>query len=185
MALNDVQNIKLGACNVTYGGETVGLTKGGVEVDASTSTKTVTVDQFGETIVDEYISGRTVTVKVPLAESDLANLASIVPGATLITDGVDATKKKLEVPTGIGMSLRDNAKELICHPVALDVADKSEDFVVPIAAAKGDLSFAYKYDEERVYVMEFTGYPGHRNRLALSVRRQNRRRLTSINDDRG
>lgn len=159
MALNDVSNVKLGSCEVFFDGATVGLTKGGVEVEASTSSKAVTVDQFGETIIDEYITGRTVTVKVPLAESDLANLAAIVPGANLIVDGVDPTKMQLEIPTGIGMSLRDSAAELICHPVANAAADKSEDFVVPIAAAKGDLSFAFKHDEERVYMMEFVGYP--------------------------
>lgn len=85
------ENVKLGVCNVLFDGVDLGFTKGGVEVEVSTSTKEITVDQMGETPIGEIIMGRTVSANVPLAETTLENLVAIMPGSTLISDGVAAT----------------------------------------------------------------------------------------------
>lgn len=167
--MGDTAKVKLGACNVSFNGTDLGLTKGGVEVEASTTTKKVTVDQFGETEVNEYITGRTIKVTVPLAETDLDTLASVIPGATLVTDGTDTTKKRIDIPTGVGSSLRDAAAVLICHPDANAADDKNEDLTVPLAAPRGDISFAFKYDEERVYAVEFMGYPDNATGLLYQL----------------
>lgn len=153
------ENINLGTCKISLDGTDMGLTIGGVEVEASTNTHPTQVDQFGETIVAEHITGRNVVVKCPLAETTLENMAKVLPGATLITDGIDPLKKKVEVKTGVGINLLTTAKELVLHPIALPDADKSQDFVVPLAAAAGSINFAYKVNEERVYMAEFKGYP--------------------------
>lgn len=84
-------NVKLGVCSALFDGVNLGFTKGGVEVEVSTSTHEVKVDQFGETAIDEIITGRQVTAKVPLAETTLDNLVRTMPGAELQTDGVKAT----------------------------------------------------------------------------------------------
>lgn len=160
MALtSSVDNIQLGACVVTFDAEDLGLTKGGVEVTLSTTTYKITVDQFGGTEVNEYIMGRTASVKVPLAETSLDRFAIAFPGSVIITDGTTSTKKKLNGATGVGISLRSLAGELNLHPKAISLSDKSQDFTLPIASPKGDLTFAYKHDEERVYSVEFMGYP--------------------------
>jgi hypothetical protein len=156
---SDVNNIQLGACIVTFDGDDLGLTKGGVEVTLSTTTYKITVDQFGGTEVNEYITGRTATVKTPLAETSLDRLQVAFPGSTLVTDATVQTKKKLNGATGVGISLRSLAGELNLHPKPLATSDKSQDFTLPIASPKGDLTFSYKHDEERVYSIEFTGYP--------------------------
>lgn len=88
---SSTRNVKLGVCNVFYGGIDLGLTQGGVEASVTTETHKVEVDQFGKTPVNEYIQGRMASVKVPLAETTLRNLVRIMPGATLVTDGVSAT----------------------------------------------------------------------------------------------
>jgi hypothetical protein len=85
------QNVKLGVCRVTFGGTDLGYTKGGVEVEVATETHEVMVDQFGNTAINEYITGRTCTAKVPLAETTLENLVAIMPGATLSGGGVKAS----------------------------------------------------------------------------------------------
>lgn len=85
------KNVKLGVCNIFFDGSDLGLTKGGVEVEVSTSTHEVKVDQYGETPIGELITGRMVSATVPLAETTLDNLIRIMPGAALITDGVKAT----------------------------------------------------------------------------------------------
>ena len=58
-----------------------------------------------------------------------------------------------------GINLLDAAQVLRLHPIALDDADHSEDFVIPLAATPGGVQFAYKHDEERVFLAEFMGYP--------------------------
>ena len=159
--MGDTSKVKLGACNVSFDGVDLGFTKGGVEVEASTTTHKTTVDQYGDAEVNEYITARTVMVKVPLAETDLERLASIIPGAVLVTDGTDATKKRIDVPAATGTSLLALAKKLVCHPQANAATNKNDDFIVPLAAAKGDISFVYRHNEERVYMIEFVGYPDH------------------------
>lgn len=85
------ENVKLGVCNVLFDGVDLGFTKGGVEVEVSTSTKEITVDQMGETPIGEIIMGRTVSATVPLAETTLDNLVAIMPGSELISDGSKAS----------------------------------------------------------------------------------------------
>jgi hypothetical protein len=84
---SDTANVKLGVCTVLFDGIDLGFTKGGVEVEVTSSTHVVNVDQFGETPVDEIIMGRTIQVTVPLAETTLPNLVKIMPGAELVAPG--------------------------------------------------------------------------------------------------
>lgn len=160
---SSTENVKIGVCRVLFGtaGAEVdlGYTKGGVEFDVTTDTHEVTVDQFGETPISEYIMARKVTVAVPLAETTLENMVAVMPGATLVTDGTDPAKKKVEVPTGIGSNLLLLAKQLILHPYGKAEDDLSEDITIPLAATAGALKFAYKVDDERVYNVEFKAYP--------------------------
>ena len=162
---SDIKNVKLGVCKVTFDGQDLGYTKGGVEVSVKTETHKVMVDQFGKTPINEYVMGREVQVKVPLAETTLENLVKIMPGAALVTDSVDPTKKVVNVPTGIGSNLLDIAKVLVLHPIGKPDSDKSDDFTVFKAATAGALQFSYKLEDERVYSCEFNGYPDAQGKL--------------------
>lgn len=260
---SDTRNVKLGVCRVTFGGADLGYTKGGVEVTVTTETHKVTVDQFGSSDVAETIQGRTVKVKVPMAETTLENMVKVMPGASLASDGVkavgtvtfsgqpavndtiavsgvsfvfkasasaaneiaiganlaatlanavdvivksvapvsasanagvltltaedegsagngitlaksgsnatvsggtlsggvDATRKRVDVTTGIGVNLLEIAKALVLHPTSNADGDESEDFVIPKAATPGAITYAYKVDQERIFNVEFSGYP--------------------------
>ena len=81
-----------------------------------------------------------------------------VSGATL-TGGVVETKARVEVNSGIGVDLLSIAKSLRLHPKGKAATDLSEDFYIYKAATPGALTFAYKLDQERIYNVEFTGYP--------------------------
>jgi hypothetical protein len=155
----NANNVQLGTCSVIWGSTDLGLTKGGVEVSITTETYKIVVDQFGSTEVNEYITGRNAMVKVPLAETDLTILASVIPGSTLVTDGVTPSKKKVNVGTTTGTSLRSYAQQLVLHPIAQSSGSKNFDFTIPIACPKGEFNFAYKLDEERVYNVEFYALP--------------------------
>lgn len=87
---SSTENVKLGVCSVIFDGINLGYTKGGVEVEVTTNTHEVTVDQFGDTPIGEIITGRMVSATVPLAETTLENLVATMPGSTLISDGVKA-----------------------------------------------------------------------------------------------
>jgi hypothetical protein len=167
------ENLRLGTCKVLYedpNGDIdyngtgvmmtdMGLTIGGVDCEVTTDTRQTKVDQFGETIVDETIIGRNIKVTVPLAETTLENMVALIPGATLITDGTEPTKRYVEVKTGVGTSLIQTARQLVLHPVGLLDDDYSEDVVIPKASAPGAMNFAYKTDQERVFNSDFSGYP--------------------------
>lgn len=81
-----------------------------------------------------------------------------VSGATL-TGGTNPTAKRVDVPTAIGTNLLDQAKLLRLHPKALLDTDQSEDFVIPLAATPGALNFSYQLEKERIFEIEFNGYP--------------------------
>ncbi|MET2951341.1 hypothetical protein ABXV18_24975 [Vibrio owensii] len=156
------ENIKLGTCRVLYGESPevdLGLTAGGVEVEVTTTTHETTVDQFGETVVKEIITGRNISVSVPMVETTVDNLVLVMPGATKIEDSSDDTKVKVEVRAAVGEDLLAGAQKLTLHPIGLDDTDKSEDLVIPKAATPGGMNFAYVLDQERVFQADFKGYP--------------------------
>lgn len=148
------ENLEMGPCLVTFNAVDLGLTKGGVEVEFGTEVAAINADQHGDTIINEVIKGRSVKIKVPLAERDLTKLASVFPGSTLI----GSSTKKLVIKGATGTSLRALAAQLVLHPKDKIATDKSGDFTVPLAMCKGDFSFAFKHDDQRVYAVEFTGY---------------------------
>lgn len=112
---SSTKNVKLGVCRVIYDSVDLGYTQGGVEVIVATNTHEVMIDQFGKTPINEYIQGRTCTVKVPLAETTLQNLVKIMPGATLVSAGRQATD--LITMTGtpvVGSSIQIGATTFGC-----------------------------------------------------------------------
>lgn len=157
---SSTENIRMGTCKILYNGVDLGFTSGGVEVAVATTTHETKVDQFGDTVANEYIMGRTITITVPLVETTLDNMAAIIPGSELVTSGSGPTlKKKVLVKSGTGISLLDLAQEMVLHPIAKPDNDTSEDLVIPLCATAGAMNFAYKYDAERVFNCEFKGYP--------------------------
>ncbi len=154
------KNVKLGVCKISFGGVDLGYTKGGAEVEVTTETHKVLVDQFGESIVNEYVIKRDIMVKTALAETTLDNLSLIMPGSSIVVDVNDPTKRRADVKSGIGTNLKSIAKELRLHPIEIkDEADDSEDLVIPICSTSGAMKFSYKHDSERVFDTEFKGYP--------------------------
>lgn len=117
-------------------------------MDASGTGATVTV-----TAIDYGTDGNAITLVTGTAAAKVT-----MSGATL-TGGTEPTAKRVTVTDGVGADLLTIAKELRLHPKGKAVSDKSEDFVIPLAATPGALTFAYKLDEERVFNVEFQGYP--------------------------
>lgn len=87
-----------------------------------------------------------------------ADAAVTMSGATL-TGGAEPTSKRVDVTHGVGTDLLAIAKPLRFHPISKADTDHSEDFVIPLAATSGALKFNYKLEDERIYDVEFIGYP--------------------------
>ena len=124
------------------------LTASGLPVVATAAAAVVTVKYQARGVVGNAFTLATGT----------AAAAVTVPSATL-SGGVNGTYARVEVTSGVGVDLLSIAKELRLHPQGKAPADKSEDFVLPLAATPGNLTFAYKLEEERIFQCEFTGYP--------------------------
>ena len=154
---SDTRNIKLGVCKVFLDGADLGYTQGGVEFSVTTSTHKVNVDQFGKTAVKETITGRELTVKVPLAEATVENLAKLVPSLNLQIEG--STLKRVGVDSGTGVDLLETAKMLVLHPQGLKDWDYSDEVVIPLANTPGQMNFAYNLEAERIFNTDFSGYP--------------------------
>lgn len=154
---SSLENVKLGVCTITFDSVDLGYTKGGVTFEVTTETYTVVIDQFGETPVSNYITGRIAKVMTPLAETTIDNMKAIMPGSTLVVDGVTATKRKLVVSTGVGVNLINTAKKLVLRPLGL--ADASEDITIPRANTPGQVTFSYNTNQERIFNTEWFGYP--------------------------
>lgn len=276
--MSDIKNVKLGVCQVLLNGQDLGYTKGGVDVTVKTDTHKVQIDQFGNTPINEYVMGREVSVKVPLAETTLDNMVSIMPGATLysngsaatgsitfttnpsdgmsivlggetitfkanganseldqvmigaavantatnlatfintvtgdgilgsvsaaanagvvtitakvkgaegnsftlnagtasadvtvsgatLTGGAEGSVMRVDVPVGVGENLLDYSVPLVLHPQNKAQNDHSEDFIVYRAATAGALNFAYDLQKERIFNVDFNGYPDSQGRL--------------------
>ena len=152
---SDTKNVKVGVANITFAGEDLGYTKGGVEVEVTTEKYTVTVDQFGNTPINDYLIGRSIMVTTPLAETTVDKLVATMPGTTKV--GTSPSPTRADVTTGIGINLIDIADELIVKPTA--AADDSENITIPKAATSGNMTFSYQLDSERVFSVQWSGYP--------------------------
>lgn len=102
------------------------------------------------------------------AQGIVGNAFTLSAGSAAVTinamaGGVNPVTRNVEVTTAVGVSLLAIAKELRLHPQNLPDNDKSEDFVIPLAATPGGMEFAYEVEKERIYNAEFTGYPDSAN----------------------
>lgn len=122
-----------------------------------------TYDQFGTAPVDQIKVGESALITVNMAAMNLQAFADIFPAATLETDGVDATKKKVSFGGLIGESLLSYAKTLTIRPRhkfdANDgsLGDADEDVTLLKAIPRGNFSFNIGLQVERVYAVEFVG----------------------------
>jgi hypothetical protein len=74
---------------------------------------------------------------------------------TNMTGGVDVTKAKVAVSTGVNINLLSLAKTLVLRPKGTNGED---DFTILQAMCPGALNFAYQFDNERVFQSVFKGY---------------------------
>ena len=144
----DITNVKLGVCSVTLAKNDLGHTKGGVVVTYSPDYHDVSVDKYGNTVVEKILIGEKLTAVVPLAESTIANLQVAIPAG-----GTDASKITIGDKAGTAMAAL--AGLLVLHPIANDAADLSEDVVLYKAVVTSEVALPFTFDGERLTEVTF------------------------------
>lgn len=122
------------------------VNESGAARSIATTTATA-VDVVGDVVLTARIGGDTV-VATSGTDTTLVATTPAVVGA-----------KRVEVTNAVGTDLLSIAKRLVIHPKNKPYSDRSEDFVIPLAATPGGLNFGYKLEDERVFNIEFVGYP--------------------------
>lgn len=146
----DITNVKVGACSVTYNNVDLGHTKGGVEVSYEPVYHDVSVDKYGETVVEKYLTGEKLSVKVPLAEFTIANLKAAIPQGQY----AGAANARLLVGRSAGtQKATTTAAQLVLHP--LNMGTRANDIVIHKAYVASTVDLAMKIDEEKIMEVTF------------------------------
>lgn len=158
MARYNPANVNLGPCSILYDDVDLGMTQGGVSIDITTKTKPFRVDHFGGGVqVDELITRRLVTVKVPLIESTIANLMEVAAGYGGDLEANQVGGQTGTISAGYGIDLAKSGRFLTIAPQMSE--DTSGIWQFPLASWDGSLDFVYALDRERVFTVQFTVYP--------------------------
>ena len=145
----DITKVKVGACSITYNGVDLGHTKGGVEVSYEPTYKDVSVDLYGETVVEQYLTGEKLVAKVPLAESTIANLKVAMPNATF----AGAANARITLGKQAGAKASGDYAQLVLHPV--NEGTRAFDIVLHKARVSSQIVLNHKIDEEKIVEVEF------------------------------
>lgn len=162
--MGDFDSIKIGVCDAywTPAGKDpstdeafLGLTKGGCELTYTPEWYDLQVDRYGKSQTDAALVGESISVKIPLAETDMTKIEMFAHTATRAYGG-ESTKSKLTFGRFPGYRLGQNAGRLRLHPVAMGL-DRAEDIIIYKAVNKAPLQLNYKLEEERIFSTEFIG----------------------------
>lgn len=165
---SSINNIKRGAAKVTWGASDLGWSKGGVKVKLSEKAKPISIDQFGETIMDEVITGKEVEIIIPMAESAIiATLPFIFANYAVATTAVPLT-------LDVGVSRISKAAaltiELMTSETAVEAGNTPNKYYFYKAVPVGPLEDSYMHGEQVTYDVTFHVYPDSANSYKLGYR---------------
>lgn len=145
----DASKVKVGVCSVTLGGVDLGHTMGGVEVSYEPEYFDVTVDKYGNTVVDKKLIGEKLSAKVPLAEYTIANLKVAMPNSSF----AGAANARATIGKSSGQSAAANSAVLVLHPIS--EGTRAYDIVMYKAVSTAQVTLAHKIDEEKIIECTF------------------------------
>ena len=145
----DVTNVSVGVCSVTFNGTDLGHTKDGVMVSYEPEYKDVTVDLYGNTVVEKKLIGEKLTARVKLAEYTINNLRNAMPQSTF----AGAANARILLGSKAGKSALSRAYQLVLHPV--NEGTRRYDIVFYKAYVASAIELPHTNDEERVIEVVF------------------------------
>lgn len=141
----------LGPCQITFNGVDLGKTKGGVVFRDSMEQVPVNEDQAGTTPVDHILTGRKISVEVPMSRSTLAQLTKVIPGASSMGSYAVVKNKP-------GTARAADAQQLILAPLVNGIAS-AERLTIFKASPVTDIELTFDNENQRVYKVTFNVYP--------------------------
>lgn len=145
----DVTNVQIGVAELTFGGVNLGHTKGGVTVSYEPEYHDLTVDKYGNTVIDKILIGEKLSVTAPLAEYTIDNLAIAIPNSTKA-----GTDKRVTIGSLCGKKSSEHALELVVHPV--NIPGRDYDVVLYKAVVEESVELPHNFDEEKIMEITFT-----------------------------
>lgn len=143
----------LGPCQVIFNETSLGETFGDVIFRYTSDSRPIYEDSKGTAQVDEVFVGAACEVEVPMTRTSLAQLSTIIPGATITNSTV------MEVDSPVGTAMYDNAAALVLKPLVGGVAAAQTSWLtVPKAYPKIDLEVVYNNESQKVYKAIFVGF---------------------------
>lgn len=144
----NVDNVKLGVCEVQYDNTHLGHTAGGCTLRITSFAAEKKVDRYGEMPVGYVDTGTGVEVVINMAEETLAKLAKVLPGGSLTV-----VADRLTFGRTVGTAL--TGRRLVLDPV-----DGSEPVVIYRAIPNPGETIEARYaNEQRVWAVTFKGIP--------------------------
>lgn len=147
----DATKVQLGVCSVTYKGQDLGHTIGGVTVTYAPDYHETKVDRTGSSVVEKFLVGEKFSAECNLAEFTLANLQVAINQSTLQGDD------SVSVGSYAGKRASANAGLLVLHPIAAGSGVRDYDVSIYKAVVTGELKIEHKNDGEKVLPVNFDG----------------------------
>lgn len=153
----DPTQIPLTPMRVTFSGNDLGGTVGGVDLSVKYETSPIMVDQFGKTEINRKVSGQAYTIKMTLAQIiDKDKVKVVLPSSHEIVSGIN---KSIYQDMQIGDDLLSHAQQLILHPLEKSNADLSEDWLFYKAVCIGTTEVKYGAEKQSGMTAEFVVFP--------------------------
>lgn len=149
----DITEVEVaGPCKITLGGLDLGHTLDGVMLTAEREFLDVRVDRYSAPI-DKVLTSGGATVTFKLAQNNFRNKDLSMP-ETSSYDGA-GVKDRVDLGADNGYSLRQNAQQLIIHPLKNAATDLSDDIVLYKAVSAESVELPYRVDEQLVLELTF------------------------------
>lgn len=146
----DISKVEIaGPCNIVFDGVNMGHTIDGVELTAEREFTETMVDKYGHTPIDKVLTGNRLKIKFKLAQTEFAQWNLAIP-ETSSYDGA-GTADRVDFGADAGYSLRQDAKQLIIHPMKNAATDLSDDVTIYKAVSSETVVLPLKIDEQRAF----------------------------------
>lgn len=145
----------LGPCKVTFNGVDLGTTKGGVKFKDNLDQSAVLTDQSGTTPEDHILTGRVVSVEVPLTRSNLAKLSKVIPG-------MSSFASYSQVRNQVGIARKATSAQLVLQTL-IDGVASGDAITIFKASPSPDMEITFDNENQRIYKINFAVYPDTSN----------------------
>lgn len=140
-----------GPCRITYKGIDLGHTLDGVELTVERHLADVIVDRYGDTPVDKVLTGSSAKAKFKLAQWQDRTWDTALPeGQNIDTATLDQTG----FGTDAGYSLRNDAGQLVIHPLKYAAGDLSHDITLYTCVNTANVVLPFKVADQLAVEVE-------------------------------